>query len=105
MKSNVGIGSGESWNDGGTISATDWVFITMVVGDGSHGIYADGTLLRAESTFTGSVSWADCEFISIGSGAPRFTEWGHLSDNSLIDEIRIFNRKLSQAEIQEMMND
>ncbi|HNU42025.1 MAG: hypothetical protein UZ12_BCD005000539 [Bacteroidetes bacterium OLB12] len=105
VKSNVGIGSGESWNDGGTISATDWVFITMVVGDGSHGIYADGTLLRAESTFTGSVSWADCEFISIGSGAPRFTEWGHLSDNSLIDEIRIFNRKLSQAEIQEMMND
>jgi len=105
LKSNVGIGTGESWNDGGGISTTDWVFITLVVGDGAQGIYANGTLLRAESTYTGQVSWADCEFISIGSGAPRFSEWGHLSDNSLIDEIRIFNRKLSQTEIQDMMND
>lgn len=105
IKSNVGIGTGESWNDGGAISTTDWVFITMVVGDGAQGIYANGTLLRPESTYTGQVSWADCEFLSIGSGAPRFTEWGHLSDNSLIDEIRIFNRKLSEAEIQDMMND
>lgn len=105
LKSNVGIGTGESWNDGGTISATDWVFVTLVVGDGAQGIYANGTLLRPESTFTGQVSWTDCEFISIGSGAPRFTEWGHLSDNSLIDEVRIFNRKLTQAEIQTMMND
>lgn len=105
VKSNLGIGTGDSWNDGGAISATDWVFVTMVAGGGSHGIYVNGTLLRAESTFTGNISWADCEFISIGSGAPRFTEWGHLSDNSLIDEIRIFNRKLSQSEIEEMMND
>ncbi len=104
VKSNLGIGTGDSWNDGGGIS-TDWVFVTMVAGGGSHGIYVNGTLLRAESTFTGNISWADCEFISIGSGAPRFTEWGHLSDNSLIDEIRIFNRKLSQSEIQQMMND
>ncbi|MBN8650055.1 MAG: LamG domain-containing protein [Cytophagales bacterium] len=105
LKSNVGMGTGDQWNDGGAISATDWVFITMVVGEGAHGIYVNGALLRAETIFTGSVSWADCEFLSIGSGAPRFTEWGHLSDNSLIDEIRIFNRKLSQAEIQDMMND
>lgn len=105
FKSNIGLGSGESWNDGGSISATEWVFVTMVAGGGSHGIYVDGTLLRAESTYTGEVSWADCETISIGSGAPVFTEWGHLSDNSLIDEIRIFNRKLTQAEIQSMMND
>jgi|JI91814BRNA_FD_contig_61_47121_length_3768_multi_2_in_0_out_0_2 hypothetical protein len=105
FKSNLGFGTGDSWNDGGSISTTDWVFVTMVVGPGSHGIYVNGTLLRAESTFTGQVSWADCEFLSIGSGAPRFTEWGHLSDNSLIDELRIFNRKLSQSEIEEMMND
>lgn len=105
IKSNVGIGTGESWNDGGNVTSTDWVFVTMVVGDGAHGIYVDGTLLRVESTYTGAVSWADTELISIGSGAPNFTEWGHLSDNSLIDEIRIFNRKLTATEIQEMMND
>jgi len=105
FKSNLGIGTGDSWNDGGAISPTDWVFVTMVAGGGSHGIYANGTLLRAESTYTGQVSWADCVNLSIGSGAPVFTEWNHLSDNSLIDEIRIFNRKLTQAEIQDMMND
>lgn len=105
IKSNLGIGTGESWNDGGNVTTTDWVFVTMVVGGGSHGIYVDGTLLRAESTYTGEVSWADTELLSIGSGAPNFTEWGHLSDNSLIDEIRIFNRKLTQTEIQSMMND
>lgn len=105
IKSNLGIGTGESWNDGGNVTSTDWVFVTMVVGDGSHGIYVDGTLLRAESTYTGAVSWADTQLMSIGSGAPNFTEWGHLSDNSLIDEIRIFNRKLTATEIQDMMND
>ncbi|HET9053358.1 MAG TPA: LamG-like jellyroll fold domain-containing protein, partial [Cyclobacteriaceae bacterium] len=80
-------------------------FVTIVAGNESHGIYVDGTLLRPESAYTGEVSWADCETISIGSGAPVFTEWGHLSDNSLIDEVRIFNRKLTQTEIQDMMND
>jgi hypothetical protein len=104
VKSNLGIGTGDSWNDGGAISDTEWVFVTMVAGDGAHGIYVNGTLLRAESTYTGAVSWADCEFISIGSGAPRFTEWGHLSDNSLIDELRIFNKKLTQTEVEAVMN-
>jgi hypothetical protein len=72
----------------------------MVVGDGSFGIYANGTLLRAQSSYSDEISWADCEFISIGSGEPRFSEWGHLADVSYIDEIRIFNKKLSQSEVQ-----
>jgi len=104
VKGNIGTGAGDVWNDGGAISSTAWVFMTLVVGEGKYGIYANGTLLRAESTYTGNISWADCEFLSIGSGAPRFIEWGHLSDNSLIDEIRIFNKKLTQAEVQAVMN-
>jgi hypothetical protein len=39
------------------------------------------------------------------SGAPRFTEWGHLSDESYMDELRIFNKALSQAEIQTIIDD
>lgn len=105
VKSNVGLGDGESWNDGGAISATEWVFVTLVAGGGMQGIYVDGVLLRPESNYTGAVSWANTTNISIGSGAPMFTEWGHLSDLSLIDEVRIFNRKLTQTEIQDMMND
>lgn len=105
FKGNIGNGTADIWNDGGSISATNWVFITIVVSEGKFGIYANGTLLRAESSYTGNLSWANCEFISIGSGAPRFSEWNHLSDLSLIDEIRIFNRKLTQTEIQSMMAD
>jgi hypothetical protein len=40
--------------------------------------------------------------MSIGSGAPRFNEWGHLSDNSLIDELRIYNKALTASMIQSM---
>ncbi|HET9053696.1 MAG TPA: LamG-like jellyroll fold domain-containing protein, partial [Cyclobacteriaceae bacterium] len=104
VKSNIGLGTGESWNDGGGISATEWVFFSMVVGNGSHGIYVNGTLLRPESDYVGEISWTDTEFLSIGSGAPNFTEWGHLSDRSQIDELRIFNKKLTQAEIEFVMN-
>ena len=42
--------------------------------------------------------------MSIGSGAPRFNEWNHLSDHSLIDELRIYNKALSAAEIKQLMN-
>ena len=37
--------------------------------------------------------------MSIGSGSPRFNEWGHNSDHSLIDELRIYNKALSADDI------
>jgi hypothetical protein len=40
--------------------------------------------------------------MSIGSGAPRFNEWGHLSDLSLIDEVRIYNKALPASEIERL---
>jgi hypothetical protein len=42
--------------------------------------------------------------MSIGSGEPRFNEWGHLSDNSLIDELRIYNKALTASQIKEIVN-
>jgi len=51
------------------------------------------------------ISWANCDILTIGSGAPNFTEWGHLSDLSLIDELRIFDKALTQEEIQQMVED
>jgi hypothetical protein len=38
------------------------------------------------------------------SGVPRFTEWQHFSDLSSIDELRIFNKSLSQDEVNAIMN-
>lgn len=57
----------------------------------------DGTEVKS-IPFTG-ISWNGCDIMSIGSGAPRFTEWGHLSDQSLIDELRIYNKALPASEI------
>ena len=42
--------------------------------------------------------------MSIGSGAPLFVDWGHLSDTGLIDELRIFNKALTETEVQTIMN-
>jgi len=105
-KSNVGFGSGESWNDGGLIDPAlgKWVHVAVTVSGTESSIYINGVLTRPASTFTGGIDWTGCTSLSIGSGAPNFIDWGHLSDLSLIDELRIFNKALTQTEIQTIFN-
>lgn len=104
FKSNVGNGAADFWNDGGALASSDWSFVAVSVGAGKMSIYFNGDLIR-ETTYTGTLNWAGCDFIAIGSGGPRFSEWGHASDLSLYDEMRIFNKALTEAEIDDMMND
>jgi hypothetical protein len=105
-KSNVGFGSGESWNDGGLIDPTlgTWVHVAITVSGTESSIYINGELTRPASTFTGGIDWTGCTSLSIGSGAPNFSDWGHLSDLSLIDELRIFDKGLTQTEVQTIYN-
>lgn len=104
FKLNVGTGTGESWNDGGKIDPTlgKWVHFAFTVSGTKSSIYIDGELAR-ESTLT-AIDWTGCDLLSIMSGAPRFTEWNHFSDLSLMDELRIFNKALTQDEIKAIMN-
>jgi hypothetical protein len=51
------------------------------------------------------MDWTGCDMLSIMSGAPRFIEWNHLSDLSLMDELRIFNKGLTAAEVLAIYND
>lgn len=104
FKVNVGTGAGESWNDGGKTdpSAGEWVHLAFTVSGTKSIIYINGELAR-ESTLAG-MDWTGCDLLSILSGAPRFTEWGHKSDLSLIDELRIFNKALTSAEITTIFN-
>jgi hypothetical protein len=106
FKANVGFGSGESWNDGGVINPTlgEWVHFAVTISGTQSSIYINGELTRPASSFTGGINWTGCTSMSIGSGAPNFADWGHLSDASLIDELRIFNKALTQAEIQTIRN-
>ena len=55
-----------------------------------------------ESDITG-VDWTGCDILSIMSGAPRFTGWNHRSDSSFLDELHLFDKALTQSEIQDIM--
>lgn len=104
FKLNVGNGTGDNWFDGGAAAdldpatATDWVHMTIAISGTEATVYIDGAVV-ANGTFDG-VDWTNCDIISIGSGAPRFTGWNHKSDNSYIDELRIFDKALTLAEVQ-----
>jgi len=108
FKLNVGNGTAETWFDGGAEASvdptitSDWVHLAFTITGSSCAVYINGEVV-SEGEFEG-ISWADCDILSIGSGAPRFTEWGHLSDRSFLDELRIFNKALSQEEIRNIIN-
>uniref|UniRef100_UPI0040474F33 LamG domain-containing protein n=1 Tax=Mariniflexile sp. TaxID=1979402 RepID=UPI0040474F33 len=105
FKLNVGNGTADTWVDGGTAAdvapGSDWVHMAFTISSTSAIVYINGVLVK-ESPITG-VDWAGCDVLSIMSGAPRFTEWGHKSDNSFMDDLRLFSKALTQAEIQNII--
>jgi hypothetical protein len=108
IKLNVGTGASDSWFDGGAAADVDpavnqWVHLAITISQSKAVVYLNGNVV-SQGNFDG-VDWTGCDIFSIASGAPRFMEWGHLSDQSLYDELRIFNKALTQAEIQAIMND
>jgi hypothetical protein len=105
FKVNVGFGTGESWNDGGKIDpkAGTWVHMAFTVSATTSVIYIDG-VKKLEGKLTTPIDWTGCDLLTIMSGVPRFTEWQHFSDLSSIDELRIFNKSLSQDEVNAIMN-
>ncbi|OJU51419.1 MAG: hypothetical protein BGN96_07995, partial [Bacteroidales bacterium 45-6] len=108
IKANVGDGTGDTWLDGGSKGDVDpatagWKYITLTMTTGTATFYIDGDVVATSSTFA-KISWTGCDIMSIGSGAPRFTEWGHYSDLSRIDDIRIYSKALTAAQIKEIVN-
>ncbi|MGI9550003.1 MAG: LamG-like jellyroll fold domain-containing protein [Aurantibacter sp.] len=107
FKLNVGNGTADSWFDGGAAatidtSTADWVHMAFTISGSEAVVYFDGEIV-SQGSFDG-VDWTDCDILSIGSGVPRFTEWNHLSDQSFIDELRLYNKALTQEEIQDIRN-
>jgi hypothetical protein len=103
FKLNVGDGEADTWVDGGafaTFSATreGWLHLAITAGRGQSQVYLNG-ILAAVSADTVAVDWTDCDIISFGSGAPRFTGWNHLGETSLLDELRLYNGILNPAQI------
>lgn len=109
FKLNVGNGTADVWVDGGAAASinpantTGWIHLAFTISPTRAAVYIDGVMVK-ESVLTG-LSWAGCDVFTIGSGAPNFTEWNHLSDLSLIDELRIFDKALTLEEVQEIFED
>lgn len=106
FKLNVGTGEGEAWFDGGEAADVDpaadqWVHFAFTISGSEAAVYIDGQPV-SQGTFDG-IDWSGCDLLSIMSGAPRFTGWDHLSDESFMDELRLFEKALSQEEIQSIM--
>ncbi|WP_299580036.1 LamG domain-containing protein [uncultured Sunxiuqinia sp.] len=106
FKLNVGNGEADLWVDGASAADVDpttgeWVHLAFTISDTECAIYINGEVAK-QVAFTG-IDWTGCDVLSIMSGAPRFNEWGHNSDESAMDELRLFNKALSQAQIQNIM--
>nr|MBI1231274.1 LamG domain-containing protein [Cytophagales bacterium] len=102
IKLNVGTGDGESWFDGGAAAdlnpADDaWAHIAFTISPTEGTVFINGEVV-SQGTFPG-IDWEGTDLLSVGSGAPSFTGWGHLATSSLIDELRIFHKTLTQEEI------
>lgn len=107
IKLHLGTDAGDVWNDGDVIDATvdGWVHVAFTVTDDQTLIYLNGEPVANTGDMEGkTISWENCSILSIGSGAPNFVGWNHLSDLSYIDELYLFDRTLTQEEIQEIMN-
>ena len=106
FKLNTGNGTADSWFDGGAAATIDptpeaWVHFAYTISPTECVVYINGEVVK-QGTITG-ISWEGCDILSIMSGAPRFTGWNHFSDLSLMDELHIFNKALTQAEVKEIM--
>jgi hypothetical protein len=103
FKLNVGNGTADSWFDGGSAADVDpttdeWVHIAFTISNTESVVYIDGQVAK-QGVFTG-VDWTGCDVLSIMSGAPRFTGWGHQSDASQMDELMLFSKALTADEVQ-----
>ena len=105
IKLNVGTGTGESWNDGGVIDVTagEWVHIAFTISQTETKIYFNG-VEQLTANLSAPIDWTGCETITIGSGGETFSYWNHKSDYSPMDELRFFNKALTQSDIQIMIN-
>ena len=105
IKLNVGTGAAESWNDGGVIDVTagQWVHVAVSISQTQSTIYFNGVEMMS-AALQAPIDWTGCEELHIGSGGPTFDYWNHGYDASQMDELRIFNKALSQSDVQIMMN-
>jgi hypothetical protein len=96
---NLGIGASEVWiNPFMTTANTDWMHIAVSVSTTAVTVYVNKEVVK-ETPITAHIDWTGCTTMSFGSGMPNFGYWEHFSDFSMFDELRIFNKAITAAEV------
>jgi hypothetical protein len=99
---NLGIGKAEVWiSPITTVTSANfgkWMHIAISVSATTANVYVDNVLVKT-AALAKPIDWTNCAPISIASGKPNFTYWDHLSDLSLYDEMRIFNKAITADQV------
>ena len=97
---NLGLGDAEFWmNPLVTVSNDeDWMHIAISISTTHATIYVNDSIVK-ESDLPTPLDWTGCTSISIASGEPNFVYWLHFSDLSLYDEMHVFTRAITAAEV------
>jgi len=104
----VGNGTNGSWFNPGAPATidptvqTDWIHFGISISATEAAFYMDGVEV-SQGAFTG-IDWTGVGDLSIMSGDPNFSGWDHKVEPGMMDNLRLFNKALSQAEIQALMN-
>ena len=99
-----GVRWGDSWLTGTTnVNNNAWHFIAITVSAGVKTIYVDGKI-DAQTGTTGWVTAAPTSANQFWIGATPDTSGGETPFSGLIDEVYMFNRALSQSEVQNIMS-
>jgi len=100
---NFGDGSAEIWMNPFITAPPDqdWMHIAITISSTKATIYVNGEIpaTNGELELTAGIDWTGCDAMTIGSGQPNFVYWEHFSDLSLYDEMHIFTRALTAAEV------
>jgi hypothetical protein len=107
FKVNIGTGDSDVWLDGGALADVDptvdeWHHFAFVIGETHTALYIDGEKAKENTEFTG-MDITGCDVLSIMSGVPRFTEWSHFSDLSYLDDLKIFNKAMTEEELEALI--
>ena len=109
IKANIGVGTKDHWVDGGSNADVVpdngvWTHLGLTVSADTARVYINGTIVK-EITLDGPMDWTDVQNIVIGAGGPSFSYWNHKTDQSGIDEVRLFSTALTTAEMISVMGD
>jgi len=103
----VGNGTNATWfnpGDPATIDPTvqnGWIHFAISISETDAAFYMNGVQV-SQGALSG-FNWANVGDLSIMSGEPDFAGWNHRTEPGGMDELRLFNKALTQEEVQTIM--